>query len=100
MGYTFMFEKAVKLLFPDLKKTDPRFHQITEYLRMKYFEDFNYLCVLCAIPNARAFSFRNFYSLCEKLQLDPQTREVVLSSGKVFFTEKYWLTPTLVYEIK
>lgn len=92
-----VFFRATELLFPDLSKSDPRYVKVAAFARKRYFNKTqNRICVLCAIPQAKSVSFKDFYAFCMRNALNPGRREVIISDMDLLFSDDYRHEPYVI----
>lgn len=91
-----VFEKAVKLLLPNLTKTDPRFDEVIEWAQRDYARNGKRLALLARVDGACTSSLSKVSNFLRKLDLDPGRREVIVNGYHVMYTHDYKNPPVLV----
>ena len=90
------FMKAAHLLLPDLDENDYRVLELASYAKNKYYSRPDVpICVMCAI-DGQCDAFKEFYQFCQKLGINTERREAIISDGELFYTSDYAKWPTNV----
>ena len=91
-----VFEKAVKLLLPDLSNADPRFDEIVNWAQRDYTRNGKRLALLARVDGACTSSLSKVSNFLRKLDLDPGRREVIVNGYHVMYTHDYKNPPVRV----
>ena len=88
------FIRAAQLLLPDVDEDDYRILELASYAKNKYYSRPDVpICVMCAI-NGTNDAFREFYQFCQRIGIDTERREAIVSDGKLFYTSDFSKWPT------
>ena len=92
-----LFLDAATLLLPDLPEDDERVLMVAQYAKDMY-KPYNpsVPIMLLSKEGAETEQIRDFYNFCKKNNIDVGNREVLISNGRVFFTNNYRVDPVII----